>query len=149
MATRTHAHPFPARERAVPQSERQQLGLPSLVAICLVAIALTGLLPLLLSSTLVTANGEVRTLERAHNDWQARIQELQAETAALGSLDRIEKEARGRMGMVPPGETVYITVDQPAPEKQIVPLRFLPPEKDQSRQEESWWEAILGMFPLP
>ena len=146
MATRTHAHPFPARERAVPQSERQQLGLPSLVAICLVAIALTGLLPLLLSSTLVTANGEVRTLERAHNDWQARIQELQAETAALGSLDRIEKEARGRLGMVTPTETVVVVVDQPLPEPQLVPLRFMPPEKAQSQQSDSWWETILDIL---
>ena len=148
MATRTHAHPFPARERAAPRSERQQLGLPSLVAICLVAIALTGLLPLLLSSTLVTANSNVRALERARNDWQARIQELQAEIAVLGSLDRIEKEAQ-RLGMVPPDDTVYITVDQPAPEKQIVPLRFLLPKKEQSPEDESWWESILGMFHLP
>jgi cell division protein FtsL len=146
MATRTHAHPFPARERAVPQSERQQLGLPSLVAICLVAIALTGLLPLLLSSTLVTANGEVRTLERAHNDWQARIQELQAETAALGSLDRIEKEARGRLGMVTPTETVVVVVDQPLPEPQLVPLRFMPPEKAQSQHSDSWWETIVDIL---
>jgi len=146
MATRTHAHPFPARERAAPRSERQQLGLPSLVAICLVAIALTGLLPLLLSSTLVTANGEVRTLERARNDWQARIQELQAETAALGSLDRIEKEARGRLGMVTPTETVVVVVDQPLPEPQLVPLRFMPPEKAQSQQSDSWWETILDIL---
>jgi cell division protein FtsL len=119
------------------------------VAICLVAIALTGLLPLLLSSTLVTANGEVRTLERARNDWQARIQELQAETAALGSLDRIEKEARGRLGMVTPTETVYLVVDQPLPEPQLVPLRFMPPEKEQSRHNDSWWESIVHLFPLP
>ena len=150
MATRAHAHPAAtARERAAPRSEGRQPGLPSLVIICVVVIGLAGLLPLLLSSRVIHTSSDVRELEGVRNDWQARTQELEAEIAVLGSLDRIEKEARGRMGMVPPGETVYITVDQPAPEKQIVPLRFLPPEKDQSRQEESWWEAILGMFPLP
>ena len=150
MATRAHAHPAAtARERAAPRSEGRQPGLPSLVIICVVVIGIAGLLPLLLSSKVTSTSSDIRQLERVRNDWQARTQELQAEIAVLGSLDRIEKEARGRLGMVPPGETVYITVDQPAPEKQIAPLRFLPPEKDQSHQEESLWESILDMFPLP
>jgi cell division protein FtsL len=119
------------------------------VIICVVVIGIAGLLPLLLSSKVTSTSSDIRQLERVRNDWQARTQELEAEIAVLGSLDRIEKEARDRLGMVPPGETVYITVDQPAPEKQIVPLRFLPPEKEQPRQEESWWESILGMLPVP
>jgi cell division protein FtsL len=149
MATRIHAHPTPARERAAPRSEGQQLSLPSLVIICLVVIGLAALLPLLLSSTLVTTNSEIRDLERVRNDWEARMQELQAEVAALGSLDRIETEARGRLGMVPPSETVYIVVDQPSPEPQLVPSRFMPPEKEQTHHDDSWWETILGILPLP
>ena len=150
MATRADAHPAAtARGRAAPRSEGRQPGLPSLVIACVVVIGLAGLLPLLLSSMVVNTNGEIRQLERVRNDWQARTQELEAEIAVLGSLDRIEKEARGRLGMVPPDETIYITVDQPAPEKQIVPLRFLLPEEHQSQGDESWWESILGMFHLP
>ena len=150
MATRAQAHPAAtARERAAPRSEGRQPGLPSLVIICVVVIGIAGLLPLLLSSKVIHTSGDVRQLESVRNDWNARIQELEAEIAVLGSLDRIEKEARGRLGMVPPDETVYITVDQPAPEKQIVPLRFLLPKKDQSQRDESWWESIIGMFHLP
>jgi cell division protein FtsL len=119
------------------------------VTICLVVIGLAGLLPLIQSSQATSTSSDVRQLERARNDWQARLQELQAEVAFLGSLDRIEKEARERLGMVPPSETVYIVVDEPAPETQLVPLRFLPPKKEQPRQEESWWESILGKLPLP
>ena len=150
MATRAHAQPAAtARERAAPRNEGRQLSLPSLVIICLVVIGLAGLLPLIQSSRVTSSSSDVRRLERARSDWQARLQELQAEIAFLGSLDRIEKEARERLGMVTPSETVYIVVDEPAPETQLVPLRFLPPKEDEPRHEDSWWESILGALPLP
>jgi len=112
-------------------------------------IGVAGLLPLILSSRATSTSSDIRGLERVRNDWEARLQELEAESASLGSLDRIEKEARDRLGMVAPTETVYIVVDQPAPETQLVPSRFLPPKKEQARHEDSWWESILGVFPLP
>ena len=150
MATRVHARPAPtAPERAAPRSEGRQLSLPSLMTICLVVIGLAGLLPLIQSSQVTSTSSNVRQLERASNDWEARLQELQAEVAFLGSLDRIEKEARERLGMVPPSETIYITVDTPAPETQLVPLRFLPPKNEQPPQEDSWWESLLDKLPLP
>ena len=150
MSTRAHAQPAPtARERAAPRSEGRQPGLPSLVTICLVVIGLAGLLPLMLSSRATSTSTEIRQLERVRNDWQARSQELEAEIAFLGSLDRIEKEARERLGMVPPTETIYVTVDEPAPEKQLMPLRFLPADKEQPRGDDSWWESILDMLPIP
>jgi cell division protein FtsL len=120
--------------------------LPSLVITCVVVIGLAGLLPLLLSSRVVDTSEDIRQMEGVRNDWQARIQELQADIAVLGSLDRIEKEARQRLGMVPPEDTVYVTVDQPVPERQVIPLRFLLPKEDQSRQDSSWWESILDLF---
>jgi cell division protein FtsL len=119
------------------------------VTICLVVIGLAGLLPLMLSSRATSTSTDIRQLERVRNDWQARSQELQAEIAFLGSLDRIEKEARERLGMVPPSETIYVAVDEPAPEKQLVPLRFLPADKEQPRHDDSWWESILDMLPIP
>ena len=150
MATRVHARPAPtAPERATPRSEGQQLSLPSLMTICIVAIGLAGLLPLIQSSQVTNTSTDIRRLERTRNDWQARLQELQAEVAFLGSLDRIEKEARERLGMAPPSETVYVTVDAPAPEAQLVPLRFLPPKNEQHPQEDSWWESLLDKLPLP
>ena len=149
MATRVHAHPAAsARERAAPRSEGWQPGLPSLVITCVVVIGLAGLLPLLLSSRVIHTSEDIRQMEGVRNDWQARIQELQAEIAVLGSLDRIEKEAQQRLGMVPPEDTLYVTIDQPAPEKQVIPLRFLLPKEDQSHQDSSWWESILDMFHL-
>jgi len=150
MVTRAHARPRPtAPERAAPQSEGRQLSLPSLMIISLVVIGLAGLLPLIQSSRVTSTSSDIRRLERTRNDWQARLQELQAGVAFLGSLDRIEKEARERLGMAPPSETVYVIVDAPAPETQLVPLRFLPPKNEQPPQEDSWWESLLDKLPLP
>jgi len=53
------------------------------------------------------------------------------------------------LGMVPPTETIYVAVDEPAPEKQLVPLRFLSADKKQPRHDDSWWESILDMLPIP
>jgi cell division protein FtsL len=117
--------------------------------ISLVVIGLAGLLPLIQSSRVTSTSSDIRRLERTRNDWQARLQELQAGVAFLGSLDRIEKEARERLGMAPPSETVYVIVDAPAPETQLVPLRFLPPKNEQPPQEDSWWESLLDKLPLP
>ena len=150
MATRVHAQPMAtAHEHAAPRKEGRQLSLPSLVIICVMVIGLAGLLPLIQSSQVTSTSSDIRQLERARDGWQARLQELQADVAFLTSLDRIEKEARGRLGMVSPSETVYIVVDEPAPEVQPVPLRFLPSEEEQPHQEDSWWESILGKLPLP
>jgi cell division protein FtsL len=150
VATRTYPqHAGTAHERAAPRSEGRQLSLPSLVTICIVVIGLAGLSPLILSSRLVSTSSDVQQLERARNNWEARLQELEAEIASLGSLARIEKEARERLGMVPPTETAYVVVDVPAPEDQLVPLRFLPPPKEEPRPNDSLWEKILGWIPLP
>ena len=150
MTTRVQAQPAAtARERAAPRKEGRQLSLPSLVIICLVVIGLAGLLPLIQSSKVTSTSSNVYELEHARNNWQARLQELQADIASLGSLDRIEKEARGRLGMVSPTDTVYVVVDEPAPETQPVPLRFLPSKTEQPHQEDSWWESILAHLPLP
>ena len=150
MSTRAHAQPAPtAHEHAAPRSEGRQSSLPSLVTICLVVIGLAGLLPLMLSSQATSTSTNIRQLERVRDDWEARTQELEAEIAFLGSLDRIEKEARERLGMVPPTETIYVVVEQPVPEKQLVPLRFLPTDKEKPQHEDSWWESTLDMLPIP
>lgn len=46
---------------------------------------------------------------------QARYEELRQEVAALSSPDRIKTDAIERIGMVPAGEIVWLTPDEPAP----------------------------------
>ncbi|MDP2950055.1 MAG: septum formation initiator family protein [Chloroflexota bacterium] len=123
--------------------------MPAVLTIALVAIAVAAVLPLLQSSQATTISDNVRQLERARNDWQARTHELEAEIATLGSLDHIEKEARERLGMVPPTDTIYLIVDVPSPPEQFVPLRFLPPKQKKAEKAQSWWESLLDQLPLP
>ncbi len=115
-----------------------------------VAIGLAGALSLLPSSQATSTSFQIRQLEMARDDWRARLHELEAETASLASLERIDRDARERLGMVPPTETTYITVDLPAPEKQILPARFLPATEGERKEEQkSWWESLLDFLPLP
>lgn len=132
------------------RTQRGSLSLPVVLTVAVVAIGLAGALSLLPSSQATRTSYSIRQLEMARNDWQARIHELEAEIASLGSLERIDREARERLGMVPPTETIYITVDVPAPEKQLLPARFLPTTEEKPQAErQSWLESLLDFLPLP
>jgi hypothetical protein len=114
-------HPVPARGLLrLPHVPRA--GVP--VAAALVAAA--ALFPVVQNSTTTTAGYETRRLERQRADLQAAIWGAQHEIARLGSLERIDQEARGRLGMVPADRTVVIAVAEPAPAGGTVPARFLP-----------------------
>jgi len=124
--------------------------MPLVLTIALVTVGLAGLLPLLQSSQTTTIGYNIRQLERERNDWQARTHELEAEIASLAALDRIEEEARQRLGMEAPEHTVYLTVDVASPESQPIPDRFLPPKKQASaKEDQSWWQSLLDLLPLP
>jgi cell division protein FtsL len=143
-------HAAVADERQAPRVKGQPLGMPVVLTIALVAIGLAGLLPLLQSSQTTTTGYNIRQLERQRNDWEARTHELEAEIASLAALDRIENEARERLHMEAPEDTLYITVDVPRPASQPVPDRFLPPEKQESvKEDQSWWQSLLNLLPFP
>lgn len=124
--------------------------MPAVLTIALVAVGLAGLLPLLQSSQATTTGDNIRRLERQRSDWEARIHELDAEIASLAALDRIDREARERLNMLPPEETVYLTVNVASPETQPFPARFLPPEKQETvKEDQSWWQSLLDLLPFP
>lgn len=136
-----------------PPARRTQSGslsLPMVLTLAVMAIGLAGTLSLLPSSQATSTSYSMRQLETTRNDWRARTHELEAEIASLGSLERIEREARERLGMVPPTETIIITVDMPPPEKQIIPERFLPTTEEKPEEDQqSWWESLIDFLPLP
>ncbi|UCH86192.1 MAG: septum formation initiator family protein [Dehalococcoidia bacterium] len=143
-------HTAVADERSAPRAKGRPLGMPVVLTIALVAVGLAGLLPLLQSSQTTTTGYSIRQLERQRNDWEARSHELEAEIASLAALDRIEREARERLHMEAPKDTLYLTVDVPRPESQPVPDRFLPPEKQEGVEEDrSWWQSLLDLLPFP
>ena len=126
------------------------LSLPLLLTLAVIAIGLAGSLALLPSSQATSTSYRIRQLEMTRNDWQARIQELEAETASLRSLDRIDLDALARLGLVTPTKTIYLTVDVPAPETQILPTRFMPTREEKPQKDrQSLWESLLDFLPLP
>ncbi|MBI1885079.1 MAG: septum formation initiator family protein [Chloroflexi bacterium] len=122
--------------------------LPILLTAAALVVGLAALLPVVQFSGATTTNANVQQLERRDADWVARVQELEIDVASLGSLARIEKEARERLGMVTPSETVYITVPVLGPEPPKLPSRFLPPEEKPHASTASWWDNLFGWIPL-
>lgn len=141
-------HTAIADKRPAPRTKGRPLSMPVVLTIALVAVGLAGLLPLLQKSQDVNTNYSIRQLERQRNDWEARIHELEAEIASLAALDRIEKEARQRLDMQTPGDTVYLSVDVASPESQPIPDRFLPPKQESVKEQQSWWQSLLDLLPF-
>lgn len=117
--------------------------LPLLLALALLAVGLAALLPLTQFSGATTTNADIQRLERQRADLQARIHEMEIEIATLGGLDRIEREARERLRMAPPKETIYLVIEEPGPEPRRLPSRFLPPPAGSDLSGRAWWERLI------
>ena len=102
--------------RAVIAELVQSPTLPVLLILAAMVIGIAALLPLVQSSGATTTAGNIQALEQEKTSWQAQLRELETQVATLGSLNRIEAEARDRLGMEPPQVTHYITVDVPPPQ---------------------------------
>jgi hypothetical protein len=138
------AQPRPrARSAAGPSS------LPLILIAAALAIGIAALLPLVQSSGVTSTGGRIRHLEQERSDWQARLQEQEIAVARLGSLERIEIEAKTRLKMIPPAETHYIRVDAPGPAQNKVPSRFLQEEPRDTGAGKGLWEEILSWVPVP
>ena len=64
---------------------------------------------------LIERQARVDDLDASVAEQQARYEELSLEVAQLQSPERIRSEATERLGMVPSGEVVWLTPDEPAP----------------------------------
>ena len=111
-------------------------------------VALIGLLQVVQTSNATTTGYNLNRLEQQRQDDQAQVHQLEAEVASLTSMDRIEAEARGRMGMVPAGNTINLEVHKPPPEQQLIPRRFAPEPSSAAPAGESWWQSLLQLLPF-
>jgi cell division protein FtsL len=110
--------------------------------------ALVGLWQVIQISDATTSGININRLEEKRLNLQASVHELEAEVAALTSLDRVEREARERLGMVPAQGQLHLEVNVPAPEQQLIPRRFLDPETLSPEPAEPWWEPLLRLLPF-
>ena len=127
----------------------RKAGLPGLGVLAAGFVAAAALLPVAQSSNATATGHEIRMLERQRADLEARIHTTQADVAALGAVERVEREARGRLGMVPADRWLYVTAAQPAPVGGI-PARYLNDEPAATAgAARPWWKVVLGKLPVP
>jgi cell division protein FtsL len=133
-----------ARRQPTADAVLRTSALPVLLILAAVAIGMAALLPLIQSSSTTSTAGDVRALEAEHSDWRARLRALELEVAGLGSLSRIEAEAKARFGMGPATQRHYIAVDAPGPEPRKLPSRYYPEQSEQDPDSASLIEDVLG-----
>ena len=120
------------------------------IAVALTVAAAIALLQVILSSTFTYTGQKLRDLEMRRADLRAEIYQTEADIAALASLDRTERVARDRLGMVPARVNHYVSVDVEAPTGALLPRPVvdLSPEPE-ADAEQPWWRALIQALPLP
>ncbi len=104
----------------------QALGLPTLAAALLAALALLGLLYLTQTSGIATTGYDVQELEATRAQWQVRNDQLRLRIAEARSLGRVERDARLRLGMAAPERVVFV---------RAAPTRPTPSARDGQRDD--------------
>jgi len=118
--------------------------LPVALTAAAMIVGFAAMLPLVQSSGATSTAGRIQQMQDEKTGMQARLRELELELAGLGSLARIENEAKTRLQMELPKETHYIPVDAPPPEEAKLPSRFLPPERRQTTSDSSVIDDLFG-----
>jgi cell division protein FtsL len=137
-------------ERAAPFTRLSLRPLPLLVLVGAAIFSIL-LLRVLLTSNLTTTNFTIQQLQRERLEKQTQVAQLEAEAAFLMSLARIEQDARGRLGLVPPVArgSVQVNVAWPGAAEQGLPSRFAPElQAEADEQGSSWWRDLLGLLPF-
>ncbi len=92
---------------------------------------------------------EINALTAQRADKLAQNHELEAEVARLSSLARVDIEARTRLRMEPATRKLYIGINQPVPDRQSLPTRFLPPDHPKAALSEGpLWKHLLDVIPF-
>jgi cell division protein FtsL len=134
--------------RPLPRPFPRILGVRPVLVGAFLVVACLGLLQVAQTSSATTTGYNLQRLEDERFATQAEVHQLEAEVAVLTSIDRIDREARDRLGMVPAGNTMTLEVHKQPPEQQLVPLRFLTESKEPQVETSSWWQKLLNLLPF-
>jgi cell division protein FtsL len=113
----------------------------------LLIVAAVGLLQVLQTSRAATAGYELRALENERQTLSAEVRLLESEIAQQARVDQVRRTAIERLGMVPPEQTVHITVDTPAPASMPLPERYIVDPQPIEPPSLSIWEQLLRKLP--
>lgn len=112
----------------------------------LLGLGFLGLLPVLQSSSATTTGFTVNDLELQRDGLQNEVNTLQGEVAVYSSLDYIEREATGRLGMVVPERRLFVGVDEAAPPLERLPRRFEPRPLESPLASTPWWQPLADLL---
>ena len=124
-------------------------GLTALLPTTVAFVSLASLLLLVQTSRVASAGYDIERLQEIREEWKQKNYQLEYETAALKSLDRIEREATIRLKMVPATQHVYLKVDLPSQAKLTPEIH--PPTHDEPGSENEpagWWGKLIRFFTL-
>jgi hypothetical protein len=117
--------------------------------VALALVAAIALLQVLQSSSVASTGENMQRLERDKAQKTAEIHQLEKDVAALSSLDRIDRNARDRLGMVPARSFQYVTVNTEAPTVPLLPRPIIDATPLPEPQSEAWWKSFIKALPLP
>ena len=143
MATLDRLAPPPAALGSSTWSPRRA------IIVTLTLAVIIALLQVLQSSSFAHTGHQLQLLEAQKTQMTAEMHLLQTEVAALASLDRTERAARERLGMVPARNIQYISVSVEAPADPLLPRPLLNNAKQVQTPSEPWWRSLYKALPLP
>jgi cell division protein FtsL len=107
------------------------------------------LLQVLQSSSFAHTGHQLQRLEAEKTRMSAELHQLEAEVAALASLDRTERAARERLGMVPARNIQYVTVGVEAPSDPLLPRPLIDNAQQKATPTEPWYQSLWDALPKP
>lgn len=141
MATLDRLAPPPAAQAAPAWSPRRAI---AATLSMLVAIAL---LQVLLTSSFAHTGNTMQRLDRQRADLTAQNHQLEAEVAALSSLERVERAARDRLGMIPASRIEYVSVGLEPPNQALLPRPIVGPTAPPN-EPDPWWQSLIRVLPF-
>jgi hypothetical protein len=101
------------------------------------------------SSSFTHTGQNMQRLETQRSDLTAQTHSVEAEIAALSSLDRTERAARERLGMVPAKRIEHVSVGIEAPSGPLLPRPLTYPTTPPPPKSEPWYRSLIKALPLP
>ncbi len=118
------------------------------IAVALTTAAVIALLQVVQSGSFAHTGQMLQQLEAERSTLKAEVHDLEAEVAALASLERTERVARERLGMVPARHVEHISVEVEAPSGPLLPRPLVEPSAE-TQPDEPWWQSLYRALPLP
>jgi cell division protein FtsL len=118
------------------------------IVVAVTLVTTIALLQVLQSSSVANTGQQMQRLQSERDLLASEAHQLEAEVAALSSLDRTERAARDRLEMVPAKRIEYVSVPVEAPPGPLLP-RPVVNQRPEEPASQAWWQSLLKALPLP